>query len=198
MNAVRNVRPGMRARSRSTSLVMWALSPRRRMRFSRASVLGCKGMSRYLGIVCCQGSGFRDDGLDRPAPLLPAHERDGAERAVPIAALRDLDVRGMRLAEPQPRRQLVVQIGRGAGPHPLGPSARTEEGTADVRDAAGVSGADDAVQLRQRLEQFALVALGQAAGGEQDRARPRFFPRAVLDDAVGGRLVGFFATALPI
>src|SRR5436309_1417814 len=35
MNAVRNVRPGMRARSRSTSLVMWALSPSRCMRFTK-------------------------------------------------------------------------------------------------------------------------------------------------------------------
>src|SRR2546422_8914488 len=99
----------------------------------------------------------------RPAPLLPPHERDGAERAVPVAALRDLDVRGVRLAEPQPRRQLVVQIGRRAGPHPLRLAAWNQQGTADFRDAARVPRADDAIQLRQRLEQFALVALGEAA-----------------------------------
>ena len=63
-------------------------------------------------------AGLGDDVVELPATLRAAQLRDDAERARPIAALGDLDVRGVRRADPHARRGVIVDVrGRVADLH---------------------------------------------------------------------------------
>src|SRR6266568_9127089 len=62
---------------------------------------------------------FSDDRLDRPAPLFAPHKRNSAERAIPVTSFSNLHKRGVRLSQPYPCGELVVEIRRWRHPHAL-------------------------------------------------------------------------------
>src|SRR5206468_2047923 len=95
---------------------------------------------------------FCDNGLDGAAALFAAHERDRTERAVPVAALGDLDVGGMCLAEPEPGGEFIIEIGWRADPEALGFPSGMQQSPADLGNAAEFPSPNHPVQFRQLFE----------------------------------------------
>ncbi len=104
----------------------------------------------------------------------------------------------MRLSEPQARGVRVVEIGRLADPEPLLPLLGSQEIPADAGDVPEFAGSYHAVQFRQFFQKIALIALRQAAGGNEDAADSVLFELAMFENRVDGFLFRFFNEAAGI
>jgi hypothetical protein len=139
---------------------------------------GVLGDQADLGDALAGQPGDLVEDLGRPPGPEPAPERgDGAERAVPVAPLGQLDQshRPPRRRPGRERRPVRGREHHRQGPPPHrdqgGSPPPTRRAAQQLREPAVVGERDDGVRLRELDPQLLGVPLGQAAG-DQDRPRP--------------------------
>ena len=109
--------------------------------------------------------GLGDDFLDRLGGVLAAHLRNRTERAEPIAALGNLQVREVLRRDPQ-----TVAVGqctnrRGSEHGPLLVEV-PDQAVGDAGDLFAAEDADEVVDAGTVFEQLLFLSLGQAAGDD--------------------------------
>ncbi len=114
----------------------------------------------FADTLCEECASLGQDALRAAAAEAAAELRDDAEAAGMVAALVDLDVGVMARRRQQARRQVMVEIRCGA-------VGLRFSAFAQIGDAFHLVGANDGVDFRDLLADFAAVALHQAAGDDE-------------------------------
>jgi hypothetical protein len=119
-----------------------------------------------------------------------ANFRDDAERAFVVAAFRNLQVRGEKVAGLDARRL----VHRGQQMRCTGVRNRSHlrrfGAPQQFRQVEKIAGADENIDLRQFLAQFGAVALRKASGDHQPPTDAALFDLRCLQDGADGFLLG--------